>query len=223
MNLTEYPDVDMLMLQLARRLSRELREALARRERALFAVPGGATPGPLFDLLAAADLDWDRVDVIPSDERWVPPDHPRSNAALVRARLLRGKAAPARLIALWRPCPTPDTAMDDILAAVDPLLPVDVALVGMGVDMHTASLFAGADGLALALAHDAPAVVAITDPGTGESRVTLSARVFTGAYALHVLIIGDDKRTAIDRAAGLAPSQAPVKALLGQASVHWSP
>ena len=69
MDFIDYADPDMLMLSLARELSRDLRDALGRKDRVLFAVPGGTSPGPVFDLLAASDLDWDRVDVIPGDER----------------------------------------------------------------------------------------------------------------------------------------------------------
>jgi 6-phosphogluconolactonase len=223
MDILDYSDPDMMMLQVARLISRDLRDALGRRDRVLFAVPGGSTPGPVFDLLAASDLDWDRVDVIPGDERWVAPDHPRSNAAQIRSRLLRGKAAPARLIELWRPTPDPEDAMAEVNAAVTPLLPVDVAIVGMGIDMHTASLFPGAETLPLALSDDAPSVVPIRAPGAGEPRVTLSAHVLRGAYALHVLITGDEKRAAIQRAAKRDPHDAPIAALLGDAMVHWAP
>lgn len=223
MNFIDYADTDMMMLQVARLVSRDLRDALARKDRVLFVVPGGSTPGPIFDLLAASDLEWDRVDVIPGDERWVSDDHPRSNAAQIRSRLLRGKAAAATLIPLWRDLPTPAEAMDEITAAVEPLLPIDVAIVGMGADMHTASLFPGADNLALALADDAPAVLPITAPGAAEPRVTLTARVLRDAYALHVLITGEDKNVAIHKAAKMKPIDAPIAALLGDASVHWAP
>jgi len=223
MDFNDYPDADMMMLSLARQLSRELREALARRDRALFAVPGGMTPGPVFDLLAAVDLEWERIDVIPGDERWLPEGHPRSNAGQIRARLLRGKAAPARLIPLWRPLPRPEDALEDITAEVAPLLPIDVALVGMGADMHTASLFPGADNLAAALATDAPPVLPITAPGVPEPRVTLTAPVLKGAYSLHVLITGDEKRRALEKAMRMDPMQAPIAALLHDATVHWAP
>lgn len=222
MDLIEYLDPDMMMLSLAQRLSRELREALSRRERALFVVPGGSTPGPLFDLMSAADLDWEKVDVVPGDERWVDEDHPRSNAAQIRGRLLRSKAASARLLPLYRPLPRPEDAVDELCRLLEPMLPIDVALLGMGTDMHTASLFSGATDLAAALAADAPSVVAVSAPGVPEPRVSLSARVLRDAYAVHVVIIGEEKRAALLRAQKLPAEEAPIAALLGQATVHWS-
>lgn len=213
MEFLDYPDTDMLMLSLAQTLSRDLRAALARRERVVFAVPGGTTPGPVFDLLSAIDLDWSRITVLPGDERCVPADHPRSNAGQIRARLLRGPAAAATFLPLW-----PANS-----AAVEALLPLDVALVGMGEDLHTASLFPGAAALPLALAADAPAVLPIEAPGAPEPRVTLSARTLTSAFALHVLITGEAKRRAIERAQSLPAYEAPIAALLPRAMVHWAP
>lgn len=223
MTFNEYPDRDMLMLFLARQLGRDLREALQRRARAVFAVPGGSTPGPVFDLLSAADLAWENVDILPGDERWVPETDPRSNARQIRERLMKGPAAQARLLPLWRSLPDPAQAADQVAQDLSTVLPLDVALVGMGADMHTASLFPGADALADALSPDAPTVMPITAPGAPEPRITLTARVFQAAYVTHVLITGDNKREALKRAQALDPLTAPINALLSRANVHWAP
>lgn len=223
MDFIDYADIDMLMLSLARELSRDLRDALERKDRVLFAVPGGTSPGPVFDLLAASDLDWSRIDVIPGDERWVPEDHPRSNAGQIRARLLQGHAAKARLVPLYRDTPSPDDALTQVNDAVTPLLPIDVALVGMGADMHTASLFPGAAQLSQALSSNAPAVMAITAPGAAEPRITLTARTLKAAFSLHVLITGDEKQAALNKALKLPEMQAPIAAIIDNARVHWAP
>ena len=72
MNLIEYPDKATLMSGLAQIVARELTETLDAGAAATLAVPGGSTPGPVFDVLCAASLDWGRVTVLPTDERWVP-------------------------------------------------------------------------------------------------------------------------------------------------------
>jgi len=66
MEFIAYPDAEMMMIDLANRLAGELRQALQAQDRASLAVPGGTTPGPIFDDLSAVELDWGRVDVMGS-------------------------------------------------------------------------------------------------------------------------------------------------------------
>ncbi|MFZ5751566.1 MAG: 6-phosphogluconolactonase [Pseudomonadota bacterium] len=222
MNLIEYPDRDLMFMALADRIASDIGAAIRQQGRATLTVPGGATPGPVFDTLSGVALDWARVTVIPNDERWVPESSERSNARLIRSRLLRGEAAAAQLVPLYAPVDTPETAMDALVAAVEPWLPLDVALLGMGADMHTASLFPGADRLKAALAPEAPVLMAMRAEAAGEPRVTLTARVLSAAMRIHVLIAGADKRAALERAQGLPAEEAPVRAILANATVHWA-
>jgi 6-phosphogluconolactonase len=221
-NLHEYPDREMMMLRLADRLAGELGDFLRRQEKVSLAVPGGTTPGPVFDVLSGLRLDWDRVAVMPTDERWVATDSPRSNARLIRERLLTGEAAGARFVGLTNDEPTPEAAIPALIEAVRHHLPLTVCLLGMGEDGHIASLFPGADRLAAALSDDAPPVMALHAPGAPEPRVTLTAPVLTGALSVHLLIAGPEKRAALEAAAGRKPDEAPVKLILDQAMIHWA-
>lgn len=223
MELIEYADRDMMMLTLAGVLSRDLRSALTRRERAVFCVPGGSTPGAVFDLLAAVDLEWDRVDLVLSDERWVPEDHPRSNTRQVRQHLMQDHAAQAQLLPVWQADLTPEAAAEVLSTRIAPLLPLDVALLGMGGDGHVASLFPGAPRLDAALAEDAPPAMALTPPGQPEQRLTLTLPVLRGAFSLHLAITGPEKREALDRAEDAEVLDSPVTALLDLVTVHWAP
>lgn len=222
MKLIEYPDRELMMFAVADQLASDLNMALRQNERASFSVPGGTTPGQVFDILSGLDIGWDRVTVIPNDERWVPEDSDRSNAKLIRQRLLKGPAAQASFVSLYADAPEPEAAMDRIAAAVSPHLPLSVLLLGMGADMHTASLFPGGDRLAEALAPDAPVVLPMRAAAADEPRVTLSARALADAMAIHVLITGAEKRAAIERAESLPPEAAPIRALLANATVHWA-
>ncbi len=222
MKIETYPDREMLAIDVANLLAGELENCLLQHDTASFAVPGGTTPGPIFDALCAADLDWSRVHVMLTDERWVAPDHPRSNAALVRERLLVDRAAQAHFVPFYRAGQTPQEAAADLAQALDPELPISVLLLGMGADMHTASLFPGAEGLERALASDAPALCPIVAPGQPEPRMTLSARVLNDAMSKHLVIFGEDKRDAIDRAARLPPEEAPINAVMDEGVVHWA-
>jgi 6-phosphogluconolactonase len=222
MEFIDYIDRDMMHLSVARKLVSDLRAALGRRDRAVLAVAGGTTPGPVFDLLGGLDLDWERVDIVPTDERWLSPDDPRSNARLIRGRLMTDGAASATLIPLWVAAETPEAGLAEVTASIVPILPVDVALVGMGADGHVASIFPGGDHLAPALASDAPPVLPMRAPAAPEARITLTMPVLRGAFAVHVLITGAEKRAVLDRARGADPAELPVAALLKSAIVHWA-
>lgn len=221
MRLVEYPDREMMMIDLANRLAGELNSAVMRHDFASFAVPGGTTPGPCFDALCAADLDWDRVHVLLTDERWVPETSERSNARLVRERLLVGRAAEARFLPYWREAERPEDVADEISEEVEEKLPITVLLLGMGTDMHTASLFPGDAHLAEALAGNAPPVMAMGREGE-ERRITLTAPVLNGAMSKHLLITGPEKREALERAARLRPEEAPIRAFWSDLDVHWA-
>ena len=93
MKIIDYPDREALVVDVANAFVGELETCLFNHDHASFVVPGGSTPGPIFDVLCAADLDWARVHVSLTDERWVDETHARSNAAQVRARLLQDRAA----------------------------------------------------------------------------------------------------------------------------------
>ena len=88
MELIEYPDREVLALGLAGRLASELAETVRMQGAASFSVPGGSTPGPVFDTLSGIDLPWDHIAVFLNDERWVPEDSPRSNTRLLGATSL---------------------------------------------------------------------------------------------------------------------------------------
>lgn len=222
MNIQEYPDREMMMIDLAATIASELESALHHQDRATLVVPGGTTPGPIFDDLCAVDFAWDRVDVMLSDERWVPEDSERSNTRLLRERLLINKASDARLIPLYVKADKPEDVIPELESVIRPCLPISVLLLGMGADMHTASIFPEADNLALALDKNAPILVPMRAPGAPEPRVTLSAHVLNEAISKHIVITGDEKRQALEKAATLSAIDAPIRAVLSGATIHWS-
>jgi 6-phosphogluconolactonase len=222
LKLIEYPDREALFLGLAGRLASDLAEAVRMNGRAAFSVPGGTTPGPVFDTLSGVDLPWEKIAVFLNDERWVAEESPRSNTRLIRERLLRGPAHRARLVPLYAPAASPEEMLPALSDGIAPHLPISVLLLGMGADMHTASLFPGADRLAEALAPNAPVLMALRSEAAGEPRITLTARVLRDAMTIHLLITGAEKRAALERAQSLPPEEAPVRAVLDHATVHWA-
>jgi 6-phosphogluconolactonase len=218
----EYPDRDMMMLAVANALGTELAGFLRRQDSVTLSVPGGTTPGPVFDVLAGLDLEWHRVAVLLNDERWVDEASHRSNTRLVRERLMAGPAAAAKLVPLVNGAATPEEGLPDLLPGVTAHLPLTLLLLGMGEDLHTASLFPGADRLDDALEADAPPLMALRAEAAGEPRITLTAPVLRSAMSVHVLITGAAKRAALERAAGLSAAEAPINIVLADATVHWA-
>lgn len=222
MKIETYPDADMMAINVANIVAGALRTALHSKERVLMAVPGGTTPGPIFDDLCAADLDWARVDVILTDERWVPGDSLRSNTKLLRERLLVNRAAEAQLVPLYAPTETPEESLGKLISALEPRMPIDVALLGMGEDMHTASLFPDSEEIHTALAADAPLLVPVRPASQPEARVTLNARALNGALSKHIVFKGQSKRDALENARHLSRAAAPISAVWDGATIHWT-
>lgn len=203
--------------QLAEAVAAQLRHAIATRGHALLAVSGGKSPIALFEHLRQQPLDWASVTVLLVDERCVPHTHPDSNTALVRQHLLQDGAAAATFVTFF------DTldAIDTLAAAANQRLatlhwPLDVAVLGMGEDGHTASLFPAAPGLDTAL-HTTAHVAWVRPDAIGHAphpRLTLTLPTLQAARQLHLSLAGPAKQ-AVYRQALVQPDAAlPVSLLL---------
>ena len=157
-----------------------------------------------------------------NDERWVDESSDRSNTRLVKTRLLRDTASGSAYIPLYLQHESPEECLDIIAAGIRPHLPLNCLLLGMGGDMHTASLFPGADRLDEALSDDAPVVLPMRADAAGEPRITLTAPVLKAAHHIHVLITGSEKHRAIHAAEHLTAQEAPISIILDRATVHWA-
>lgn len=216
MELHRYKDRATQMQSLAGLTIAALASALAEKGRATLAVPGGTTPAPYFAALTETELDWSKVTILLTDERFVPVTSERSNARLLNLHLLTGNVARARFIPYYREDTTPDDLPDVLDPVLAPYLPLDFCVLGMGADMHTASIFPGADRLSEALSLDGSHIVLpMRAPGAPEPRLTLTAPVLRAAGEIHLLITGPEKLAALDAAQNINDWQkAPVLAVL---------
>lgn len=220
MDIIEYNTRASLAQGVCSALKQALEQDLETQGRSGLAVAGGTTPAPIFDLLAQETLDWAKVQVMATDERWVPAGHDRSNAKLIRAHLLQGPAAQAEFLPFYQDSLTPEQGAAHLSTRLEQ--GPSVVLLGMGEDMHTASLFPGTEGLTAGLAADAPACVVMRPDSQPEARISLSARMINAAGAKHLAIFGEGKRDALKRAATLSPEKAPIAAVLPNLTVHWA-
>ncbi|MEM9048170.1 MAG: 6-phosphogluconolactonase [Pseudomonadota bacterium] len=224
--ITRYDDREDLRDGVARLAAQTLQNAIETRGAATLAVPGGSTPGPFLEALSEMPLDWSRVTVMPTDERMVALDSPRLNERLIRDSLLQGAAAAARFLGFAGPVmqANPAHILPRLCTEVEAALPLDLCVLGMGEDLHTASLFPGADRLALALAEDAPPVMMLHAPGVPEPRISLTRPALCTARRCVLLLAGAGKMAALTRAAAEGPVEmAPVRAILHRAEIHYAP
>lgn len=205
---------------LARRIGAVLGEAIAARGVAGIALSGGRSPRPVLEALSGLPLDWGKVVVTLVDERWVAPDHADSNERLIRETLLTGAAAKARFVAMKNDAADAyagAAACEAVFAALP--WPLDIVLLGMGEDGHTASLFPEAKELAEGLSTQAR-VLAMTPPAAPHQRMTLSAGAIVDSRHIFLQIGGAAKKAVYDRAlAGGPVEELPIRLALCQDKV----
>ena len=225
-NISKYSSPKQQAEELARNVATQISEAIHSNGRAILAVAGGTTPALFFDHLSRADLDWSKVVITTTDERFVSRNSPRSNARLVSETLLINHAASAEFVALCDGESTSKAAAQDAASKIEGLLPLDVCVLGMGADMHIASLFPDTPGLEEAISSVCPDLVLPMKPPTAdEERLTLTLPVLMGAKNLHILIVGSDKLEALNQSETIdTVIKAPVKSILSHKAlaIHYA-
>jgi 6-phosphogluconolactonase len=198
---------------LARSVAQALSHAVTVKGSAVLAVSGGTTPQRFFESLSCEDISWDKVIVTLVDERKVDDMSPRSNARLVKQSLMRNQARVARFVPLY----------ENVKKAA--ALDLDVVVLGMGNDGHTASFFPGGDRLRDAL-HDKnrEGVLEINAPGAGEPRLTFTRAKLLAASKSFLHIEGHEKMQVLEKArSGDDVMEMPVRAVLKGVEVYWCP
>lgn len=220
------PDADRLAQLLAEQVGRALGFAVDTYGCASLVVSGGRSPIPFFEALSRQPLDWSKVQVGLADERWVTPDQEGSNERLVRRHLLQNAAASASLIGLYRPAATLEAAAADASAALAELKqPIDVLVLGMGEDGHTASLFPGSPLLAEALREDCAALcLPMQAPVEPQQRISMTYPLLASARLQCLTIQGQAKLETLACALVVDPLQMPIRAFLhAPLEIYWCP
>ena len=177
------------------------------------ALSGGSTPRRAYELAAELERDWRRVDVWLADERCVPEDDERANVRLVRETLVAGASEPPLVHPVATPLPPEEAAelYDTALIGVA----LDVVILGLGNDGHTASLFPNAPSL-----DEDRALAVVAEPGLEPwvERVTMTIPALTAAREVVFLVVGADKADAARRAFSDPPSHTTPASLVRSTS-----
>ncbi len=220
MQLNQFSDTETLNQDFAAQLVRLLNEAIQQRGRAYLVVSGGRTPTALFNTLAVSDVAWDKVTVLLADERFVPVDAADSNERLVKANLLKERAGEAEFISLYAPAASAEDAVTTVLPRIAALPVFDAAILGMGEDGHTASLFPCSDELTAGLAENAPPVLAVNPTTAPHQRISLSLTRILQSRQIFIHLVGQSKLDVLTKAQAATDVTAmPIRAILQQSEV----
>jgi 6-phosphogluconolactonase len=219
-----HPDAHALAQGVSQDVIATLKSALAEQPQVSFGVAGGSTPQAVLPHLAQTPLDWARVSLLLSDDRWVEPASPLSNAGMLARSFAKGPGSQACRIDLVGALGALDADASAADARYQPLMPLDLLWLGVGADGHTASWFPGPD-LARALDPKTPhSVIGVRpDPLPPEApvvRLSLTLRAVLQARKIIIVATGQAKRVILEN-----PQNYPVGALLQARAVtiHWCP
>ena len=210
----------------ADRMAERLADRLEHNKRASVIVSGGTSPQQCMAALATTPLDWSRVQVVLSDERWVSPDHEDSNEKMVRESLLIDKAAAAQLLSIYAEGVSPAERCEQLQEPL-PELPFSCSLIGIGADGHFASLFPDAENLAFAMDVECGRLyVPVDTAASPHRRISMTLAGISRSDEVALLFFGEEK-LAVYKEAKAASNGYPLSRLLRQkrapVRLFWAP
>jgi 6-phosphogluconolactonase len=210
---------DELLSALCTAIITDLEEAISEKGSAVLLVSGGSTPKPLFKRLRETPIAWENVRIGLCDERWVNPEHADSNEKLVRELLLQEHAINAQFIGLYCTGMSADEAQNECSEKVkSQLWPIDVCVLGMGDDAHTASLFPHNPKLLEGLEDgNKNLCISITPQTAPHPRMSLTFSAIISTRHLYLHFEGEKKRLVFEEALRGSDVEAmPIRAFLQQ-------
>jgi len=226
--LNEFSSRNALDAQLAKKVASVLSSAVEKKGKASIAVSGGSTPKGFFNALSQMDLPWNDITITLADERWVGIESDASNTRLVHENLLQNKAVNAKFFHLKqgeRLCD--ETLVDLNVAANNTLLPLDVLILGMGEDGHTASLFPCSQEIDVCFDSSAESLIKVVPKTAPHERITFSFAALKTSENIILHISGKNKKSVLDEAlSDNYIKEMPIRAFLQDpeinTNVYWA-
>ncbi len=228
MNILEFENASDAALAAGARLVNAIHRRLESSDSAAVVLAGGSTPAPVYSYMAHKELEWQHVNVLLSDERWVAADHPDSNEKMLRDALETSRASYAEISSYFDATSTIDDRCAELEQEFSKLpLPFASVLLGMGADGHIASLFPDVDGLQEGLDPQSPrSFVPVRTASSPYERLSMTMAALLRSDEVLLLITGEEKRSRLEEAAD-AESNLPIAHLLRQqdvpVDVFWAP
>ncbi|AYG43722.1 6-phosphogluconolactonase [Pseudomonas sp. Leaf58] len=219
-------DAKTLAATQAHDVAERLRAAIAAKGQACVVLSGGRSPVPFLEKLASEQLDWAKVTVSLADERWVPVEHADSNAGLLARHLFKGAAAKASFVGLYQQAENLDAAAAKADQALANLPPIDVLVLGMGDDGHTASLFPASPNLEAGLDLSCPRrCLPLLAPSVPHQRLSMTRSLLASAAFTALSVQGQSKLATLRAAlAGNDLTEMPIRAFLHDPlDIYWCP
>lgn len=221
--INDFKQRELLDAKLAEEVAGLLSQAIAEKGKASIAVSGGSTPKGFFKALSEKDIPWNKVTITLADERWVNIDSDASNTRLVHENLLQNKAQSAKFFHVKQGGLLCDETLAYLnLAANTSLLPLDVLILGMGEDGHTASLFPCSDQIKQALSVDNTNSLMKVVPKTApHERITFTFASLSQSKATFLHLAGAAKKDVLTKAlAGNDVFEMPIRAFLQHSAIN---
>lgn len=217
-------DETVLAKKLVVSVVKQLSQSIKDKGKACLAVSGGTTPVIFFKQLSEQDLDWSKVTVILVDERWLALDDAESNEKLVRDNLLKNNAKQAYFLGLKNAAELPSEGIMDCETQLRTQVEhLDVVVLGMGQDGHTASWFTGSEQLPALLDSETSAwCLPVEDAFLAQARMSLTWRFIKRAEKMYLHFTGDKKNQVFTKACQGISEKLPVSHVLHQDGINVS-
>ena len=218
MNITNFDNAQSITEYLTTDISKKLTQAITENGQASFVVSGGRSPIALFNALSHVDLDWSKVIISLVDDRWVDKSHENSNELLVKTHLLINRASEATFIGLVGQQESAFDGINEAVAKITAIKQIDIMILGMGEDGHTASIFPCCEQLTDAMSINNKNRLIATKPTTAPfERISFTLNEILAAKQVYLPLSGEGKVSVFESARQLTDyTKMPISAVLNQ-------